>query len=85
MDQTDNAARVRFIFIDYMVRRIRKGYFMRRSMTPAEICVEVAVEEDEKNLFAVYEKARYGGRRGLEEISDAVVGELQLVNRRRNQ
>ena len=85
VDQTDNAARVRFIFIDYMVRRIRKGYFMRRSMTPAEICVEVAVEEDEKNLFAVYEKARYGGQRGLEEISDAVVGELQLVNRRRNQ
>ena len=85
VEQTDNAARVRFIFIDYMIRRIRKGYFMRRSMTPAEICIEVALEDDEKNLFAVYEKARYGGQRGLEEITDAMVGELQLVNRRRSQ
>lgn len=85
VEQTDNAARVRFIFIDYMVRRIRKGYFMRRSMTPAEICVEVALEDDEKNLFAVYEKARYGGQRGLEEITDATVRELQLVNRKRGQ
>ena len=47
--------------------------------------VRAIAEACEKNLFAVYEKARYGGKRGLEEISDAVVGELQLVNRRRNQ
>ena len=84
MDQTDNAARVRFIFIDYMIRRIRKGYFMKRSMTPAEICVDVALEDDEKNLFAVYEKARYAGQRGLEEITDAMVGQLQMVNRKRD-
>ena len=85
VDQTDNAARVRYIFIDYMVRRIRKGYFMKRSMTPAEICVEVALEDDERALFAVYDKARYAGQRGLEEITDAVVGELQMVNRKRSQ
>ena len=84
-EQPDNAARVRFIFIDYMIRRIKKGYFMKHSMTPAEICAEVALEEDEKNLFAVYDKARYAGQRGLEEITDAMVGELQLVNRKRNQ
>ena len=84
IDQTDNAARVRFIFIDYMIRRIRKGYFMKRCMTPAEICVDVALEDDEKNLFAVYEKARYAGERGLEEITDAMVGELQMVNRKRD-
>ncbi len=85
VDQTDNAARVRFIFIDYMIRRIKKGYFMKRSMTPAEICREVALEDDEKALFAVYDKARYAGARGVEEITDAMVGELQLVNRKRNQ
>ena len=73
------------IFIDYMIRRIKKGYFMKHSMTPAEICAEVALEEDEKNLFAVYDKARYAGQRGLEEITDAMVGELQMVNRKRNQ
>ena len=85
VEQTDNAARVRFIFIDYMIRRIKKGYFMKRCMTPAEIGAEVALEDDEKALFAVYDKARYAGQRGLEEITDAMVGELQLVNRKRSQ
>ena len=85
VEQTDNAARVRFIFIDYMIRRIKKGYFMKRCMTPAEIGAEIALEDDEKALFAVYDKARYAGQRGVEEITDAMVGELQLVNRKRNQ
>ena len=85
VEQTDNAARVRFIFIDYMIRRIKKGYFMKRCMTPAEIGAEVALEDDEKNLFAIYDKARYAGQRGLEEITDAMVGELQMVNRKRSQ
>ena len=85
VDQTDNAARVRFIFLDYMIRRIKKGYFMKRCMTPAEIGREIALEDDEKALFAVYDKARYAGKLGVEEITDAMVGELQLVNRKRNQ
>ena len=84
VDQTDNAARVRFIFIDYMIRRIKHGYFMKRSMTPAEIGREVALEDDEKALFEVYDKARYSGKLGLEEITDAMVGELKLVNQKKN-
>ena len=75
---------MRFIFIDYMIRHIKKGYFMKRSMTPAEICTEIALEEDERNLFAAYDKARYAGKAGVEEITDAMVGELQMVNRKRN-
>ena len=85
VEQTDNAARVRFIFIDYMIRRIKKGYFMKRTMTPAEIGAEIALEDDEKNLFAIYDKARYAGKLGVEEITDAMVSELQLVNRKRGQ
>ena len=85
VEQTDNAARVRFIYIDYMIRRIKGGYFLKRTMTPAEICADVALEEDEKALFAAYDKARYAGKAGLEEITDAMVGELQMVNRKRNQ
>ena len=83
VEQTDNAARVRFIFIDYMIRKIKGGYFMKRSMTPAEIGTEVAMEDDEKALFAAYDKARYAGRMGQEELSDALVGELQMVNKKR--
>jgi hypothetical protein len=84
VEQTDNSARVRFLFIDYMIRQIRGGYFMKRSMTPAEIGREVALEEDEKALFAAYDKARYAGQMGREEITDALVGELQLVNRKKS-
>ena len=52
---------------------------------PAEIGSEIALEDDEKALFTVYDKARYAGQRGVEEITDTIVGELQLVNRKRNQ
>ncbi len=83
-DQTDNAARVRFIFIDYMIRHIKNGYKMKRYMTPAEIKAEIAVEEDEQLLFAVYDKARYAGANGLEEITNDMVGELRLVNQKRS-
>ncbi len=83
-EQPDNAARVRFIFIDYMIRKIKEGYFMKRSMTPAEIGEEIAIEEDEKKLFRVYDMARYAGKNGMDEISDALVGELKIINQKRN-
>ncbi len=83
-EQTDNALRVRFIFIDYMIHKIKGGYFMKRSMTPAEIGEEVAIEEDEKKLFATYDMARYAGKNAMDEISDALVGELKFINQKRN-
>ena len=83
VEQTDNAARVRFIFIDYMIRKIRGGYFMKRTMTPAEIAREIALEEDEKALFKAYDKARYSGQLGRDELTDALIGELQMVNKKR--
>ncbi len=83
-EQTDNALRVRFIFIDYMIHKIKGGYFMKRSMTPAEIGEEVAIEEDEKKLFATYDMARYAGKNAQDEISDALVGELKFINQKRN-
>ncbi len=84
VDQTDNAARVRFIFIDYMIRRIKNGYKMKRHMTPVEIGVEIATEEDEQRLFSLYGKARYAGARALDEITDDMVSELQLINQKRS-
>jgi hypothetical protein len=84
VEQTDNAARVRFIFIDYMIRKIREGYFMKRSITPGAISKEIALEDDEKALFAAYSKARYAGQLGRDELTDALVGELQMVNKKRN-
>lgn len=83
-DQPNNAARVRFIFIDYMIHRIRKGYHMRHSMTTLEIRDEIAIEPEEQNLFEVYQKARYAGIAANEEISDTMIIELKKINERRN-
>lgn len=82
-DQPDNVSRVRFIFIDYMIRKIKGGYMMRRTMTPVEIGRDIALEDDEKQLFRVYNLARYAGKAANEDIPDAMIGELKAVNQRR--
>ncbi len=85
VEQQDNVARVRFIFIEYMIRRIREGYFMRRTMTPAEISRDMALENDEKELLRVYQIARYAGRDAAnDEITDNIVDELWAVNQKKN-
>ncbi|MBE6557880.1 MAG: hypothetical protein E7661_02560 [Ruminococcaceae bacterium] len=80
VEQTSNSARVRFIFIDYMIHRIKNGYKMRYSMTTAEIGKEIAIEPEEQELFRVYQMARYSGGRADDEISDAKVNELRVIN-----
>jgi len=83
-EQTDNAARVRFIFIDYMIRRIREGYRMKRTMTPAEIGRDVTRDEDEQKLFQAYDVARYAGKGAADELTDALVGELRAIAQKKN-
>ena len=80
----DNAARVRFIFVDYMIRKIKQGYRMKYSNTPDEIAQDVAVEEDEKLLFEVYKTARYAGKAANEVIDNDLVDELLKVNVKRS-
>ena len=84
VDQTTNSDRVRFIFIDYMIHRIRGGYKMRYSMTSDEICREIAVEPEDQELFRVYRMARYSGGRAEEEITAEMVNELKMINQRKN-
>ena len=83
-EQTDNAARVRFIFIDYMIRRIREGYRMKRTMTPAEIGRDVTRDEEEQKLFQAYDVARYAGKGAADELTDALVGELRAIAQKKN-
>ena len=80
----DNAARVRFIFVDYMIKRIKQGYRMKYHQTPDEIGRELAVEDDEKQLFEVYRTARYAGPDANEVIDDSVVDELLNIGVRRS-
>lgn len=80
----DNAARVRFIFVDYMIRRIKQGYRMKYHQTPDEIGRELAVEDDEKQLFEVYRTARYAGNAANEVIDNDLVDELLKINVKRS-
>ena len=82
-EQPDNASRVRFIFIDYMINRIKNGYVMKHNMTVADISKEIAVEMDEKELFEYYNLARYAGSFANEDISNETVGRLRAVNEKR--
>ena len=80
----DNASRVRFIFVDYMIRHIKKGYRMKYHQTPCEIGKEIAIEDDEKQLFEVYQTARYAGASANEVIDNDLVDELLKINVRRS-
>ena len=80
----DNAARVRFIFVDYMIRRIKQGYHMKYHQTPQEIGQEIAIEDDEKMLFEVYQTARYAGAAANEVIDNDTVDELLKINVKRS-
>lgn len=75
-DQTDNCRRVRYLFVEYMIKRIRGGYLYRRQMTPDEIAEELPLEEEEKLLFRTYDLARYAKDA---DISDEVVTVLTRV------
>ena len=79
-DQTDNRRRVRYLFVEYMIKRIRGGYMYRRQMTPDEMAEELPLEEDEKLLFETYDLARYAKDA---EIPDEVVTLLTRVAARK--
>jgi len=81
----DNAARVRFIFVDYMIRKIKQGYRMKYHQTPLEIGREIAVEDDEKQLFEVYQTARYAGKAANEVIDNDLVDRLVQINLKKTQ
>ena len=77
-EQEDNRARVRFIFIEYMIKKIKGGFFFRYSMTPAEMARQLARKEEEKLLFDTYDEARYAARA---DISDDTVETLVKLYR----
>lgn len=79
-DQTDNRRRVRYLFVEYMIKRIRAGYMYRRQMTPDEMAEELPLEEDEKLLFETYDLARYAQDA---DIPDEVVTVLTRVAARK--
>ena len=82
LEQVDNRQRVRFLYIEYMLKRVRSGYMIRRQMTPDEIAEELLLEEDERVIFSTYDEARYAKD---PEISDATVGKIMALTKRRQE
>ena len=80
-EQTSNSEKVRFIFVDYMIAKIKDGYIFRHNRTPDEMKNEISDSEDENLLFDTYRKARYAGNRSLDEIDNATVEKLRAVTR----
>lgn len=79
-DQKDNSARVRFLYIEYMIKRIRGGYLFRRQLTPEEIADELILEDEEKLLFDTYNSVRYAQNAA---VPDEVVNTLVKVTGKR--
>jgi len=81
-DLRDNNQRLRFLFIRYMLRRIRKGYRKRRGKTPLEWARDLKVRDDALELFFSYNMARYSG--GREQVSDGALERAkELCERKR--
>ena len=80
-EQTNNSEKVRFIFIDYMIGKIKDGYIFRHHRTPDEMKAEISDGEDEELLFDTYRKARYAGKLSLDEIDNVTVEKLRTVTK----
>ncbi len=82
-DLNENAEKIRFIYIKYMVKMIKNGYKLPPFLTPFEVREDLALDEekqaDDRELFDLYTGARYSG--GSVNITDAQVETaLAVVN-----
>lgn len=60
-DIAENSERIRFIYIKYMVKQIKKGYRHQPSRTPDETRAVLGLEKDDGRLVELYDGARYSG------------------------
>ena len=62
-DMNENAEKIRFLYIKYIVKKIKDGYKFRTALTPCEVKEELGFDEEapDNELFAMYNGARYSG------------------------
>ena len=80
-DLTDNADKIRFIYIKYIIKTIKEGYKFRAVLTPNEVCYDLKIDDEqpERSIFDYYNGARYSG--GSVYITDEQVeSALTIVN-----
>lgn len=65
-DLEENADKIRYIYIKYIVKLMRKGFKFRVQYTPYEISAKMKLADEEAHFIELYNYARYsGGRRGI--------------------
>lgn len=77
-DLKDNRERVRFIYIVFIKKCIKRGFHFDRAMTPADISKKIAETPAQQRVFACYNDVRYSDERI--QVSDSVVKELLNVS-----
>lgn len=78
-DMQENSERIRFLYIKYIVKIIKGGYKLDASLTPNEVRTDLEIneEQEENELFDLYNGARYSG--GSVFISDSQVEAMMAV------
>ncbi len=78
-DMNENAEKIRFLYIKYIVKRIKEGYKFRTALTPCEVKEELNFDEEAPDieLFDMYNGARYSG--GSVFITDEQVEKAQDI------
>lgn len=74
---TENSEKIRFIFIRYMLGKIRRGYRKSQGKTPDEWAAELGVKGEALELFENYSAARYSC--GSAVISDEAVERAKRI------
>ncbi len=60
-DLTENAEKIRFIYIKYMVKLIKGGYKLPPQQTPTETKEDLELVDNDGKLVDLYNGARYSG------------------------
>lgn len=60
-DTEDNAEKIRFLYVKYIVKIIKRGYKFRTVMTPNELKEDIGADGEGEELFELYNGARYSG------------------------
>lgn len=76
-DLKDNRERVRFIYVVFLKKCIKRGFRLDKAMTPADIAEKVAETPDQRYIFECYNGVRYSDERT--QVPDGVVKELLNV------
>ncbi len=80
-DTADNAEKIRYIYMKFMLNAIRRGFKFNRALTPNENADKMKLADDKRALFSLYNTARYAN--DTSDITDSdVSAAAKLINKK---